>query len=134
MMIARPGDAEAVEAGDDAAQPVVGPGCQQPNAVDSWFRAERQGDAGHRDQYVHDGHAAVASSGVPILASAQTGRQQTAHRERGKAEPGIEPCHRIRRVRDHFLPRPLHAVEIACGQIPRHDRQHGGEHHRRGNG
>ena len=119
--------------GHDAALPVVRPGRHQPHAVDGRFRPERKGNADHRDQRVHDGYAAVASSGVPVRASAQTGRQQTAHRERGKAEPGIEPCHRIRRVGDHLLPRALHAVEIARREVARHDRQHGGDHDGRGN-
>ena len=50
QMIARPGDAQAVETGHDAAQPVVRPGRHQPHAVDGWFRAERQGDADRRDR------------------------------------------------------------------------------------
>ena len=63
-----PGDAQAVQAGDDAAQPVVRPGRHQPHAVNSRFRAKSQGDADHRDQRVHDGEAAVASSDVPVRA------------------------------------------------------------------
>ena len=134
MMIARRGTRRPSETGDDAAQPVVRPGRHQPHAVDGRFRAKGQGDAGDGDECVHEGQAAVASSGVPVRAPPQAGRQQTAHRECGKAEPGIEPSHRVRRVGDHRLPRSFHALEIARRKVTRHDREHGGEHERGGNG
>ncbi len=42
-----PGDAQAVETGHDAAQPVVRPARHQPHAVDGRFRPERKGNAHH---------------------------------------------------------------------------------------